>query len=911
MITGEQPSESAKRAIGPRLVLRVLCALTIVACLAAMVALPEEDMILLSLGLIVGALGLLLTWVMRLPDARAVSKEASQSLLEANAGGNDKLPEERPDSSASPAQATDTSPQACPEPRSEPVGAAWPEALTALHRIDLSVASGLQGDKLWTMAQQALSRVVPFESFALVFGTRKKEGLTPALLMKGRKRLEGLEDGARMMSSWGHLMQRVISASKPLVIDDWLRDATAAGWKPEESPRQQSLPVGSDVGPRQDERMGGRGSWIGVPLPSSDGPLGVMAVHSGQEKAFDASHQQLLEAVAASLSVAAQREKWEEEDVSRRRHLTALRQIGEMMASELDLERTLNLIVKYVSQVFPVEAALLFLNEADGINLRAVTGTRSGSLKPAQFELGEGIAGWAIEHRQAVLLPDVRSDPRYARQAEKETGLEASSLMCVPIEHEDRVIGMLEVINPLSRRPFTEDDLAALNNIAASVGVAIENAQLHRETKQRLKEVSTLYDLAGQVATSLDLNEVLEAIVKRFREIFQCRAACIFLLNEDTGFLEIRASSGIAAQWIKEARMKPGEGVAGKVVSTGLPTYVRDTLRDADFIIFDQRVRSLLVVPLIIQGRVIGTLSVDDHVPDAFSERDTQLLTIAAAQAAVAIDNARLYEGLKDRAKSLEQAYEAMKEVNRLKTELVQNISHELRTPLTFIKGYVELLLDGTLGQLQPKQGDALRIISERTAIVVRLVSDIITLQKTEMGQFSFFPCHVEAVICQAIEGARASADRAGTVLCQDIPDHLPLVMADHDRILQVFDNLLTNAIKFSPDGGTITVRSEAQPGHVLVEVEDHGIGIPEDKIEKVFERFYQVDGSMTRRFGGTGLGLAIVKQIVEAHGGRVWVKSKLNEGSTFFFTLPSVSQEQIAKFAGLQLVNEVQGGNA
>ena len=129
--------------------------------------------------------------------------------------------------------------------------------------------------------------------------------------------------------------------------------------------------------------------------------------------------------------------------------------------------------------------------------------------------------------------------------------------------------------------------------------------------------------------------------------------------------------------------------------------------------------------------------------------------------------------------------------------------------------------------------------------------------------------------------------------MTSDVPENLPLVMADRGRIVQVFDNLLGNAIKFSPDGGEVTVRAQVEPegDRVLVTVEDHGVGIPEDKLEKIFERFFQVDGSMTRRFGGTGLGLAIVRQIVQAHGGKVWAMSDLGKGGTFCFTLPIVSE--------------------
>jgi signal transduction histidine kinase len=292
---------------------------------------------------------------------------------------------------------------------------------------------------------------------------------------------------------------------------------------------------------------------------------------------------------------------------------------------------------------------------------------------------------------------------------------------------------------------------------------------------------------------------------------------------------------------------------------------------------------------MVIHERVIGALAIDREVPNAFTPDDERVLTIAAAQASVALENARLYEDLQERARRLEQAYTELKEVDRLKDELVQNVSHELRTPLTFIKGYVELLLAGEMGDLTAGQRESLSIVADKTDLVSRLVADIMLLQQIEHESLRWSDIDLGQAARRALQSQEVTAAQAGLTLRAIVPPDLPLVRADRDRLNQVFDNLIGNAIKFSPNGGEITVQLLDTGEMVQVTVSDTGIGIPPDQLERIFERFYQVDGSVTRKYGGAGLGLTIVKRIVEAHGGRIWADSEPGHGSTFTFTLPKV----------------------
>jgi signal transduction histidine kinase len=255
------------------------------------------------------------------------------------------------------------------------------------------------------------------------------------------------------------------------------------------------------------------------------------------------------------------------------------------------------------------------------------------------------------------------------------------------------------------------------------------------------------------------------------------------------------------------------------------------------------------------------------------------------------IENARLYAELEERARRLSAAYEELSEMDQHKTEFIQNVSHELRTPLLFIRGYIELLRDGGLGELSKLQREKLNIVARKTELLAELVRDVVSLQRGQPRPEEMSNVSLTEVTRQAVISAEAMAYELGLTISLDLPVTPLTIRADAYRLEEVFDNLLSNAIKFSPNGGTVTVRVYQKDGSVVVSVADEGVGVPPEEHERIFERFYQVDGSTTRRFEGTGLGLAIVKQIVEGHNGRVWVESPTlsGRGSTFYFSVPAV----------------------
>lgn len=628
----------------------------------------------------------------------------------------------------------------------------------------------------------------------------------------------------------------------------------------------------------QSQRLGVE-AVAGFPLLGTRGVVGVMNAVYLRPHTFSEDELRVLGLLASQAAVAITNALLYEETRRRLEELTVLHEVALAAASTLALEEIAGRVAVATMQGLGCEhLQLLLLNEELGSLERVGRDVRVQ--EGECLRVGQGLAGWVAEHAQSLRVGDVSQDSRYVGNLP-----DVRSALVVPLLLGERVIGVIDASS--SRQDaFDAGDEHLLTTVARQLTVIIENARLYQETERRLAEVSVLYQLARQI-TSLDVQDVLDSIARSLKQAIGCRGCSIALLNPISNVLEIRASAGIEDKWRRDFKLRLGEGVAGRVALEGRPIYVADASDMEGFVFFNSAVRSLLTVPLSIQDKVIGTLSVDSDQFAAFSEADERLLTIAASQAAIAIENARLYARLEQRAKNLAEAYAELQEADRLKDEMVQNISHELRTPLTFVKGYIELLLTEEAGSLSDTQKDYLEIVAGKTDAVTELVSNIIFLQQADRVSGKVASISLPNLARRALRGCAATAEEAGLTLAADIPDDLPPVAGDEGRLLQVFDNLLNNAIKFSSRGGQILLAVKDVGVKLQVSISDQGIGIPKDQQERIFERFYQVDGSTQRHFGGAGLGLAIVKRIIESHNGQIWVESESGQGSVFCFTIP------------------------
>jgi GAF domain-containing protein len=394
----------------------------------------------------------------------------------------------------------------------------------------------------------------------------------------------------------------------------------------------------------------------GFPLLGTAGVVGVMSVAHLRPHVFGADELRILGLLASQAAVAITNARLYEETRQRLEELTMLHEVSLAAASTLSPEEIAERVIAVVEQSLGFECQSVYLVD-DNRGMLELIGRDAGRQdRPSELPLGHGLTGWVAECGIGLRVGDVFQDARYV-----EIIPGVHSALVVPLAVGGRVIGVLEA-SSFYLEAFSADDERLFVTVARQLAVAIENARLYQETEQRLAEVSTLYQLARQVNTSLDVQDRLNSIVWSLKQAMRCRACSIALLDPINDVLEIRAAAGIEGKWRDGFRLRLGEGVAGRVAVEGTPMYVPDTLEMEDFIFFDHSVRSLLTVPLNVQGRIIGTLSVDSDQPHAFSAADERLIGIAAAQAAIAIENARLYASLEQRARNLAEAYAELQE---------------------------------------------------------------------------------------------------------------------------------------------------------------------------------------------------------------------------------------------------------
>lgn len=310
---------------------------------------------------------------------------------------------------------------------------------------------------------------------------------------------------------------------------------------------------------------------------------------------------------------------------------------------------------------------------------------------------------------------------------------------------------------------------------------------------------------------------------------------------------------------------------------------------------------SFCLVPLISQEAPLGLIIVGNDLPYAgVTEGDVEILSIFAGQIAGGIENVRLYEALwrshqdlekrvTERTRELALANEKLKKIDKLKSEFVSAVSHELRTPLTSIKGYAAILMAGKLGEVPEAVKERLDKINRHSDSLTQLVNDLLDISRIESGKvgMKLEQLKLKEIIDEVSDLVMPQVKERKIQLNTEVPAELSLCLADKVQLVRVFTNLLGNALKFTPEKGTIAIKVKEQKDAFLVDVSDTGIGIADENLENIFEEFYRVDNAINQNIKGTGLGLSLVRRIIQAHKGRIWVESTVGVGTTFSFTLP------------------------
>jgi signal transduction histidine kinase/ActR/RegA family two-component response regulator len=416
-----------------------------------------------------------------------------------------------------------------------------------------------------------------------------------------------------------------------------------------------------------------------------------------------------------------------------------------------------------------------------------------------------------------------------------------------------------------------------------------------------------IVDLLGQVGnlftSSLELKETIDFMLKAAADLVDCDAATVFLLDEDGTALTAMATFPFAENLGTVARFDLGEGIVGWAAQRRKIVSVADATKDRRFksLNLAYAPRSCLVMPLESPQRVVGALTLARREVQPFTAVEQALMQIIASQAAISIDNARLYAAqqgqlaeIATQKRELEVANAQIAEISRLKSEFLANMSHELRTPLNAILGFSEILKDN-LVELSPEQRqECLENIHTSGKHLLELVNDVLDLSKIEAGrmELSYDSFGVLSAVREVHNVIRSLSERRDIDLSIEVIPETLEIRADKSKFKQVLYNLLSNAIKFTAQGGRVWVRAEAKHDELVVDVGDTGVGIAKEHQARIFNEFYQLDSATTRQVEGTGLGLSLTRRLVELHGGTISLESEPGSGSVFTFRLPLLGIE-------------------
>jgi len=413
--------------------------------------------------------------------------------------------------------------------------------------------------------------------------------------------------------------------------------------------------------------------------------------------------------------------------------------------------------------------------------------------------------------------------------------------------------------------------------------------------RSRLSEITSLFDMSASVNMQLTTEAILDIITRRVLTCLEADESSILLWNPETQLLECRSVHGADVDFVKDARCKMGEGIAGFVAQNGEAMVLNDEEIRRRFAAqkkTGRNITSALCIPLVAKGQAIGVLNINRIDRDrSFTAADARVLSVFGEHAALAIQRVEEYRALDTRASLLEEANRRLVEVSRMKEIFLYTVSHELKTPLTCIIAYAEFLRQDE-NSIEPEQRKTFsRILYDQAHRLLELVNDIMDLSRLEGGavKLNLTPSNLNDIVDSSVQTLETLAVRKGIRLTQELATDMPMLTVDASKLRQVIVNLLNNAIKFTEAGGTINVLTRSAGEQLVVEVTDTGIGIAARDLTRVFDLFARTDVAINRNYEGLGLGLHLVKRLVELHGGRVWVESTPGKGSRFSFSLPLV----------------------
>jgi len=646
----------------------------------------------------------------------------------------------------------------------------------------------------------------------------------------------------------------------------------------------------------ESQRLGGFRTSLGIPLLREGTPIGVLVLARPTVRPFSAKEIELVTTFADQAVIAIENVRMFDDLQARTRELTeSLQQqtaTAEMLKvisrSTFDLQALLKTLVESAAHLCDAYDSAIWRPDGDRLLLVA----HHGPIPAETLPLIRGtVAGRTVLDGRAFHIADLQTeDAEFPESSENARSWGFRSLLCVPLMREGVAIGTI-ALRRREAQLFTERQVALLQTFADQAVIAIENARLFNELRESLQQQTATANVLRVISRStFDLKTVLNTLVESVARLCESDMAAIpRLIGSD---LHQFASYGYAPdfqEFLERHPIVPGRGTAtGRAALEGIIVHIPDVLADPEYTLTEgQRIagyRALLAVPLMREGAAIGVLVMARIAQRPFTPKQMELASTFADQAAIAIENVRLFEEIQDKNRQLELA-------SQHKSQFVANMSHELRTPLNAIIGLTEMMVTNAARFGTEKAQQPLQRVNRAGTHLLGLINQILDLSKIEAGKLELTSQTVQLapLIDEVIETARQLAEQNKNSLAVEAQENLGTITLDPMRLRQILLNLLSNACKFTEQGEVKLRARRVRDGRDWIEmaVADTGIGMTADQQAKLFEEFSQAEATTAQRFGGTGLGLAITRKLARMMGGDVTVTSEPGKGSVFTVRLP------------------------
>jgi GAF domain-containing protein/anti-sigma regulatory factor (Ser/Thr protein kinase) len=652
----------------------------------------------------------------------------------------------------------------------------------------------------------------------------------------------------------------------------------------------------TDEYPRSKEaslREDGQRAVLSAPLLRDGVALGAIVLRRSEPRPFSDRQIELVQTFADQAVIALANTRLFNETQEALERQTAVSDILKVISSSpTDIQPVLEAIASSAARFAAAEDASVLLVHGDVVVPFAHHG-------PVPMPLAtpldrSSVTGRAILDRRTIHSADVTADDEYLRSKEtsQSGGTGQRAVLAAPLLVKDSALGAV-LLRRREPTPFTDRQIELVQTFADQAAIAIENVRLFKETQESLeRQTATAELLAAMSESAFDLKPVFVMVLEKSLALCKAEYGWIRQFDRDGTSRTVAArrpeAEGVSTS--TSVDFGTGGGVLGRTYRERRTIHVADITSDPT--VSDSKAmirigaRTGLGVPLLRGDEVLGVIVLVRIEVRPFDGREIELVESFARQAAIAIENVRLFKEIQEKSAQLEVA-------NRHKTEFLANMSHELRTPLNAIIGFSEVLLQRMFGELNEQQADYLEDIMTSGRHLLTLINDILDLSKIEAGRMELdvAPFSLVAALNNAVTLVRERATSHGIRLELDVAPELDTMVADERKLKQVVVNLLANAVKFTPDGGTVSLHAVRENGEVRLSVHDTGIGIAPEDQERIFEEFQQATHQGDQSREGTGLGLSLSKRMVELHGGTLTVESAPGSGSTFTIALPLLKE--------------------